>query len=75
MFQVIGFRYSIVVFHVIGFSFRIVVFQLFGLVKGSRVAVIIDASEANLGFGRQGAFSESLVVSGKHILISQPRKW
>ena len=37
--------------------------QLFGLTKGSKVAVIIDASDANLGFGRQGAFSESLVVS------------
>ncbi|CAH1794480.1 unnamed protein product [Owenia fusiformis] len=35
--------------------------RVFGLVKGSRVAVCIDTSDANCGFGRLTAFQESLL--------------
>ena len=38
--------------------------QVFGLWKGSNVAVVLDCSDANLGFGRQGSFSDILLVSG-----------
>ncbi|KAL8584268.1 hypothetical protein ACOMHN_034953 [Nucella lapillus] len=41
--------------------------RVFGHVKGERVAVIIDSSDANLGFGRQTAMQESLI----HLLDEQ----
>jgi hypothetical protein len=44
--------------------------RVFGHVKGERVAVCIDSSDANLGFGRQTALQESLIVSKIDINIS-----
>nr|KAG5713595.1 hypothetical protein BaRGS_024643 [Batillaria attramentaria] len=41
--------------------------RVFGHVKGERVAVCIDSSAANLGFGRQTALQESLI----HLLDEQ----
>lgn len=35
----------------------------FGLIKGSSVAVLVDASDVNSGFGRLTTFKESLLVS------------
>ena len=35
---------------------------MFGVVKGSRVAVVVDTSEANTNFGRLTSFQESLGV-------------
>ena len=37
--------------------------QYFGLVKGSRVGVMIDTSDSNCGFGRLSSFQEALTVS------------
>ena len=37
------------------------------MVRGRRLAVVVDASDANLGFGRQQAFQESL----QHLLEEQ----
>ena len=36
---------------------------MFGVVKGSRVAVIVDTSDASSGFGRLTSFQEALGVS------------
>jgi len=36
--------------------------KLFGLVKGERVGVLIDSSDANTGFGRLQDFQQSLLV-------------
>ena len=33
------------------------------MVKGTRVAVLVDVSDANCGFGRLTNFQEALVVS------------
>ncbi|XP_076458970.1 von Willebrand factor A domain-containing protein 3A-like isoform X2 [Babylonia areolata] len=44
--------------------------RVFGHVKGERVAVIIDCSDANMGFGRQTALQESLI----HLLDEQVSK-
>lgn len=44
--------------------------RTFGLVKGSKVAVMVDASEANTGFGRLTAFRESLL----HLIDEQLSK-
>jgi len=41
--------------------------RLFGLVKGRRLAVVVDASDGNLGFGRLQPFQESL----QHLLEEQ----
>lgn len=40
-----------------------IVFQLFGLVKGDRVGVLMDSSDANTGFGRLQDFQQALLVS------------
>ena len=37
--------------------------QIFGLVNGDRVAVLIDSSNSNLGFGRAIEFQDSLLVN------------
>lgn len=37
--------------------------QIFGNIRGKRIAVVVDISDANAGFGRLTAFQESLVVS------------
>ena len=37
--------------------------QSFGLVKGQNVALLVDASDANCGYGRLKLFQESLQVS------------
>ena len=48
---------------VLNYKFNLLLFlQVFGLWKGSNVAVVLDCSDANLGFGRQGSFSEILLV-------------
>lgn len=44
--------------------------RIFGHVKGERVAVCVDSSAANLGFGRQTALQESLI----HLLDEQLSK-
>ena len=36
--------------------------RTFGLVKGSSVAVLVDTSDVNTGFGRLSTFKESLLV-------------
>lgn len=36
--------------------------RTFGLVKGSNVAVLVDTSDVNTGFGRLSTFKESLLV-------------
>ncbi|XP_013421396.1 von Willebrand factor A domain-containing protein 3A [Lingula anatina] len=48
--------------------------RMFGLVKGNKVAVVIDSSDANCGFGRLSNFQEALIhlideqLSGKQKL-------
>ena len=37
-------------------------FQVFGLIKGTKIAVILDTSDANCGFGRLAEFQDSLLV-------------
>ena len=37
--------------------------QNFGHIQGERIAMCLDVSDANMGFGRQSAFQESLIVS------------
>ncbi|XP_041363576.1 von Willebrand factor A domain-containing protein 3A-like [Gigantopelta aegis] len=41
--------------------------RMFGHLKGDRVALCVDVSDANMGFGRQTAFQESLL----HLLDEQ----
>ena len=36
--------------------------QAFGLVKGQNVALLVDASDSNCGYGRLQLFQESLAV-------------
>ena len=36
--------------------------QAFGLVKGQNVALLVDASDSNCGYGRLQLFQESLSV-------------
>jgi hypothetical protein len=40
-----------------------IIHQIFGNIRGKRIAVVVDVSDANAGFGRLTAFQESLVVS------------
>lgn len=35
---------------------------MFGLIKGINVGILVDCSDANLGFGRLGPFQENLLV-------------
>jgi hypothetical protein len=37
----------------------------FGLIQGDRVAVLIDSSDANMGFGRAIELQDSLLVNEK----------
>lgn len=48
---------------VISNKFLYIIHQIFGNIRGKRIAVVIDISDANAGFGRLTAFQESLVVS------------
>lgn len=45
--------------------------KLFGVVKGKRVAIVVDASDANLGFGRLQSFQESLLHLIEEQLVSK----
>lgn len=62
----LSFWFSIKVWHI---SLNILVHvlssieQIFGNIRGKRIAVVVDISDANAGFGRLTAFQESLVVS------------
>ena len=40
----------------------VLILKVFGLVNGDRVAVLIDSSNSNLGFGRAIEFQDSLLV-------------
>ncbi len=40
-------------------------FQVFGLIQGEKVAVLIDSSNANMGFGRAIEIQDALLVSSK----------
>ena len=42
---------------------------MFGVVKGARIAVIVDTSDANTNFGRLTSFQESLGVCGLHYSV------
>ena len=46
---------------------------MFGLIKRSRVGVLIDVSDANCGFGRLTHFQEALMVGGKTRLLQSHR--
>lgn len=63
----LSFWFSIKVWHI---SLNILVLssieQIFGNIRGKRIAVVVDISDANAGFGRLTAFQESLVVSTCH---------
>jgi len=37
-------------------------YQIFGLIKGQRIAMLVDCSDANFGFGRVSGFQDSLLV-------------
>ena len=43
-------------------SFFVYKIQAFGLVKGQNVALLVDASDSNCGYGRLQLFQESLSV-------------
>ncbi len=46
--------------------------QMFGLVKGSRIGVAVDTSDANCGFGRLTSFQEALGVRIYFLRFSIP---
>ena len=37
--------------------------KIFGLIQGDKVAVLVDSSNSNMGFGRAIEFQDSLLVN------------